>query len=152
SNALDLDLGVMYDARVFRLGAVARNLLQPSFNVPAGSATPDPISLKRTARMGLAVMPGGGLTLAMDVDLVTVDLLEGPRRMMACGGEERLGTKVAARGGLGWNLAGGMGERHPVATAGASLAVRPQLWLDVNVTRGSVFGDRGFGGALRIGR
>ena len=61
------------------------------------------------ARSGAAFpcFPTGGLTLAMDVDLDTVDLRGGLRRMIALGGEDRMGRRFALRGGVRWSVARG---------------------------------------------
>lgn len=144
SGHLDLDLGAMADMSRVRVGLVVRNLRSPSFGTAAESA----ITLKRHARLGLAVLPTDGLTLAIDVDLDTVDLRDGPRRMLAVGGEDRLGHRWALRGGMRWNLEG---VRRPVATVGASLALRRTFWLDGHYTHGQLDADRGFGIALRAG-
>jgi hypothetical protein len=144
TNAFDLDLGLMADFRRVRVGAVVRNVREPAFETPAGV----PISLKRQARLGLAVLPTAGLTLALDVDLDRVDLRDGLRRMIALGGEDRLGERVAVRAGVRWSLEG---ERRPVGAAGVSVAIRPRWWVDAHVTAGGDGVDRGFGVALRAG-
>ena len=147
SGAFDLDAGVMVDLERVRLGFTARNLRQPRFADGAGNAT----VLKRQTRAGLAVMPTNGLTLAMDVDLDTVDLRGGLRRMIAFGGERRLNARVAVRGGVRWNLELDNGVRRPVAAAGASVRVRSSFWLEGFYTQGRFDGDRGFGFGLRAG-
>jgi F plasmid transfer operon, TraF, protein len=143
-SAFDLDLGVMADLTKVRIGLTVRNLRQPTFSDMAGNA----ITLKRQARMGIAILPTDGLTLATDVDLDTVDPRGGLRRMIALGGEDRLGDRFAVRGGVRWNL---KGDHRPVGALGASLALRKGLWVDAFVTRGGTDGDRGFGLALRAG-
>ncbi len=148
SGAFDLDVGVMASSPHLRIGFVMKNLRQPTFTPAAGSATSDPVTLQRTARVGVAVLTGRGPTLAMDVDLVTVDLMDGSRRMIAFGGEQRLGKKLEARGGVRWSL---IGNRYPVGTAGASVMLHSNLWLDANYTRGALLGDRGYGVAMRVG-
>jgi hypothetical protein len=147
SGAFDLDAGLMVDMKRVRLGLTARNLRQPRFADGAGNAT----ILKRQTRAGVAVMPRNGLTLAMDVDLDTVDLRGGLRRMIAFGGESRLNARVAVRGGVRWNLKLDGGVRRAVAAAGASVRVRSSLWLEGFYTQGRFDGDRGFGFGLRAG-
>ena len=143
TSAFDVDLGVMIDAQYVRVGLTVRNLRQPTFTDVAGTA----IQLKRHARMGVAVLPTSGLILAVDLDLDTVSLRDGPRRMLAFGGEQRLGSAFAIRGGTRWNLEG---DRHLVGAFGASVLIRRGAWLDGQVTRGgSMATDRGFGIALR---
>jgi hypothetical protein len=144
SGHLDLDVGAMADLGRARLGLLVRNLREPSFSDHAGTA----ITLRRHARMGLAVLPAAGVTLAIDLDLDTVDLRDGPRRILAVGGEDRFGHRCALRGGVRRNL---KGSRLTVAVIGASLALRPQLWLDGHYTHGHLDADRGFGVALRAG-
>jgi hypothetical protein len=144
SGHLDFDLGAMADLGRARLGLSVRNLREPTFTGTAGAA----VTLKRQARFGLAVLPWNGLTLAMDVDLDTVDLRDGPRRILALGGEDRLGPRWAIRGGVRWSL---RGAQRTVAAVGASFALRPKFWLDLHYTEGRIDADRGFGVALRAG-
>ena len=96
-------------------------------------------------RFGLAVRPGAGVTLAMDLDLDTVDLRAGLRRMIALGTEVPVGSRFALRGGVRWDLEG---DREPVAAAGASVAITRRLWVDGHYSYGSDH-DQGFGFALR---
>ena len=141
----DLDLGVMVDLRRARIGITMRNVRQPTFSDAAGTAIP----LERQTRLGVAVLPASGLTLALDVDLDTVDLRDGARRHLAFGGEQRIGARWAVRGGTRWSLEG---SRRPVAAAGLSVSLRPGVWLDGHYTHGRVDeADRGFGAALRAG-
>ena len=117
SGKLDLDAGVLAEYGPIRGGITFKNLLQPTFVGNAGFA----IQLKRLARFGVAVEPTDGLTLAFDVDLDTADPLVGQRRMMALGGETRLGSSFALRGGVRWSRDG---EWRPIAAIGASLRIR----------------------------
>ena len=94
------------------------------------------------------MLPTHGLTLALDVDLDTVDLRDGPRRIVAMGGEDRFGHRWALRGGVRWSLEG---ARRTTAAVGGSLALRQSLWLDWQYTQGHLDADRGFGVALRVG-
>jgi hypothetical protein len=146
STAFDLDVSVMADMKPLRLGITMKNLRQPEFTDAAGIATRVP----RQIRAGAAVMPKDGLTLALDMDLDTVDLWDGPRRMIAIGGEDRLTKRLVVRTGVRWNLEDDI--VHPVFTAGASVrANRQSLWLDTHYTQGDILRDRGFGVALRAG-
>ena len=144
SGRFDLDLGAMADFGRARLGLMVRNVRQSTFTDGAGTA----IQLGRQARMGLAVMPAGGLTLAMDLDLDTVDLQDGPRRILAVGAENRFAARWSLRGGLRWSLEG---PRRMVGALGLSVAVQRNLWLDAHYSRGRLDADRGFGVALRAG-
>jgi hypothetical protein len=143
-GTIDFDIGLMADMRRLRVGYTMRNVREPAFTSAAGIAIP----LRRQQRMGLAILPSDGLTLAMDLDLDTADLQGGLRRMMAFGGETRLGPRAAVRAGVRWSLEG---ERHPTTSAGASVAVRPGMWLDGFYSQGRGGEDRGFGIALRAG-
>jgi len=140
----DFDVGLMVDLKKVRLGFAAKNLEQPTFPEPGTAG----FTLYRQARMGVAVLPTKGLTLAMDVDLGTIDLREGPRQEIAIGGEDRLGKSFAFRSGLRWSIAG---ERGLVGSMGLSVAVKPGAWIDGHYTRGGIDGDQGFGIAFRVG-
>ena len=144
SSQFDLDVGAMEDLGRARLGLLVRNLLQPTF----ADAAENTMQLKRQARMGLAVLATAGVTLAMDLDLNTVDLQDGPRRMIAFGGEDRFGRRWAFRGGVRWSLEG---SRQAVAALGLSVSIRQNLWLDGHYTQGRLDADRGAGVALRAG-
>jgi hypothetical protein len=143
-HSFDIDAGVMIDMEKLRIGATFKNLRVPKF---AEVATPAN-SLQRQLRMGVAVLPTDGLTLAMDIDLDTVDLRGGLRRNIALGGESRLGQRMAVRSGVRWSLEG---LKRPVVAGGASVVLRPGLWLDGHYSYGRTGEDRGFGAALRAG-
>jgi hypothetical protein len=143
TNQFDLDIGLMADFGRARAGVTMRNLRQPSFTDNAGSA----ITLRRQTRLGVAVLPAHGLTLAMDVDLDTVALRDGPRRILAFGAEKRFGH-WAVRGGTRSSLDG---SRQRVGSLGTSVALHRSLWLDALYTAGHIDADRGFSIALRAG-
>lgn len=142
-SKFDLDAGVLASYGPIRAGITFKNLLQPTFVGDAGIA----IQLKRLARLGLALVPTDGLTLAFDMDLDTADPLVGQRRMMALGGETRLGSSFALRGGVRWSRDG---EWRPITAIGASVRIYKGSWLDGYATY-SRTEDRGFGIALRAG-
>lgn len=144
SGAFDVDLSAMYDARVFRIGATIRNLRSPEFDGPDGLVR----ELERRSRIGLAILPAAGLTLAIDLDLDTADLPTGPQRVVAAGVERQFTPRVVLRGGARRNLEG---TRATVGAAGASYSIRPGTWLDAHVTVGRSAGERGFGIGLRAG-
>jgi hypothetical protein len=144
TGRFDYDVGLMIDMERVRVGFATHNLRSPTFPGPAGTS----ITLKRHTRMGIAVLPTDGLTLAMDLDLDTVDLRGGLRRILAFGGEEHLGSRLVVRGGIRWSL---KGQRQQVLATGASFAIRPKFWLDGHYTQGQIDADRGFGLALRAG-
>ena len=136
-NKFDYDIGIMMQAPKVRIGVTLKNMQQPSFPSSAGTA----IELKRHGRIGLAVIPTTGLTLAMDLDLDKADTLNGLRRMIAFGGESKLGSHVLVRGGVRWSLDG---ERRRVGTAGFSYQLKKGFWLDSQYTQGDYGGDRGY--------
>jgi hypothetical protein len=144
TGAFDLDLGLMADLERVRIGLTVKNLREPEF----GEVEETAIALDRQARLGVAVLPTDGLTLAMDIDLNTVDLRDGLRRMIAFGGETRIGSRLAVRGGVRWNRED---SANPVTTVGASVAVRTGLWLDGHYAYGKDAVARGLGVALRAG-
>jgi hypothetical protein len=142
-GAFDVDLGFMGEIGPVKAGVTFKNLLQPTFVGDAGIA----IQLKRLIRLGVSVTPTAGLTLAFDMDLDTADPLVGLRRMMALGGETRLGSSFALRGGVRWSRDG---EWQPITAVGASLRIYRSSWLDGYATY-SRDNDRGWGIALRAG-
>jgi hypothetical protein len=143
-NSFDLDLGVMADMRHVRVGVTVKNLRSPSF----GDVAVRRITLPRQTRLGVAILPTDGVTLAVDLDLETVDLLDDPARMAAIGGEVRLAPRLLARAGVRWSVEG---ARRLVAAGGASVAIRRGLWLDGHYTQDRNGDDREFGVALRAG-
>ena len=138
----DFDIGLMADMNRLRVGLVLKNLNEPTFTDLAGTA----ITQESRARLGLAILPATGLTLAMDLDLDTVDLRDGLRRNIAVGGEGRLSSRFVVRGGVRWSVEG---ARRLVNTAGASVALRTGLWVDGYYSYGADGLARGFGVALR---
>lgn len=144
SGTVDLDVGLHAETPRFRAGVTFKNLRQPRFHTIADSA----ITVKRRARMGLAFVPRDGLTFALDVDLDTADPLVGHRRVIALGGESRLGPRLFVRGGVRWQRDA---DRRPAAALGASVLLRPGFWLDGYVNPQSRDDGQGFGLALRMG-
>ena len=145
TGAFDLDVGLMLDMSRVRAGLTMRNVRQPTF----GKVSEMSVQLQRQSRFGLAVLPANGVTLAFDVDLNTVDLRDGLRRIIAFGGEIRPGGRLAVRSGIRWNRAG---DRRPVVATGLSVMIKPRVWIDMHYTHsGQIALDRGFGVALRAG-
>lgn len=146
SQSFDLDVSAMYDARVFRVGATVRNLRAPSLPAPGGES----VVQFRESRVGLAILPKDGVTLAMDLDLETVMVAGAPYRMLAGGAEFRVSRTIVVRAGARRNREVPMADGW-LATAGAGLAVRPGTWLDVHAAFGP--GDTGqrLGVGLRAG-
>ena len=96
----------------------------------------------------MAVLPSAGLTFALDVDLDTADLTGGLRRMIALGGESRLGARAAVRGGVRWSRDD---SGRQIGTVGGSVMIRRGFWVDGYYTQSRHDEDRGFGIALRAG-
>jgi len=143
-TTFDLDVGVMASTSKFRLGLTMKNLRSAEVGAIAGNV----ISLPRQARAGVAVLPTDGLTLAMDLDLNTVDLMGDLRRVLAAGGEMALGSRVQVRSGVRWNLAD---DRRVTGAFGASVSVHRGFWVDAHYGLGRTDESREFGVALRAG-
>jgi hypothetical protein len=145
STEFDMDLGAMASFDKARVGLTLKNLLRPEFTNVAGIATVVP----RQFRAGAAVMPRDGLTLALDLDLDTVGLWDGPRRGIAVGGESRVSSRLTARGGVRWNLEDDL--KRPAYSAGASYRLSASASLDAHYTYSDNHRERAFGVALRAG-
>jgi len=144
-HAFDLDIGVMANLQQLRVGLTVRNVTEPTF----GTIAQNEITLKRLARLGVAVLPTTGVILAMDFDLDTADLESGPSQILAIGGEARLGLKLAVRAGVRWSVEG---DRRLVKATGVSYMIRPRFWLDGHFSQGDGSdGHRAFGIAMRAG-
>jgi F plasmid transfer operon protein TraF len=141
---VDFDIGVMADLRKLRIGVTSKNLRSPEFGAIAGIA----VGLQRRTRLGVSVLPTAGLTFALDVDLDTADLSDGLRRMIALGGESRLGTRAAVRGGVRWSRDD---SGRTIGSVGGSVMIRRNFWIDGYYTQGRHDEDRGYGIALRAG-
>jgi hypothetical protein len=144
TGAFDFDVGVMADMQKVRVGLTLKNLRSPTF----GDVAVRELTLPRQTRLGVAVLPTDGLTIAVDMDLETVDFVGDPHRMVAIGGEARLGGRLLARSGVRWSIEG---ARRLVAAAGLSVALRQEFWLDGHYTQGRGGDDREFGVAIRAG-
>ena len=143
-GTLDIDLGLLADMHRVRVGLTSRNLRSPTF----GDSSQNRMTVPRETRLGVSVLPTTGLTLAMDLDLETVDLRGDLRRVFAFGGEGRIGRRLSVRTGMRWDLEG---DRHLLGSAGMSVSVRRGLWLDGHYAHGRRVEDREFGVALRAG-
>lgn len=130
-SAFDVDLGLMADLGRVRAGVAVRNLLEPRFEVAAGSE----LTLGRQVRAGVAVFPTETLSLAADADLTATTDLTGERRSLALGGEQRLWReRVGLRGGLRLST---IGDVRTTVTAGASVAFRTGVYADGYVAVGA---------------
>ena len=143
SRAFDLDVGLLAVAGPLRLGARVRNLFEPEF---------DHIRLPRQTRVGIAFDPelttGIPLTVAIDADVDAYTTLTGERRVVAVGAEYwALSKRVGVRAGGRVNT---VGARERAATAGASVAVRPGIYVDAYAVGGGAGDERGWGLATRV--
>jgi hypothetical protein len=145
-GGLDADLGLMVRTDAWRVGLVLRNLAEPTFGPEVIAFGGNRYRLERHARLGAAVFPRDGLTLAADADLMSLDTPDGRRRTIAIGAEQRAGTRVVVRGGVRAQTIDGA---RPSASAGASLALTSLLWADVQATGGSDRADRSWTIGLR---
>lgn len=145
TNRFDLDVGAMIGSPTVRVGVVARNLREPSFNSVDG----DGLRLDRQVRTGMAVRTVGGLLVAADVDLTVTTTVNGPRRNLAVGGEHWFGEWLGVRGGARFNLEDD--DPQPIGAVGLSVALASGVYLDAQVTRGRDAVERGWGIAGRVG-
>jgi hypothetical protein len=145
SAGVDVDLGLMYAGPGFRVGIAARNLVSPDFETGLDD---EALSLEREVRLGVALFPAPGLTLAADADLTRTPSPAGDRRHVALGAQHTLGSRFAVRGGVRLNT---IDDVRPAAALGASAALWSSVWLDAHVTGGGDDADRGWGVGLRAG-
>lgn len=131
-TTLDADVGVMLDLRRWRVGLSARNLRAPAFPTP----TPNrPVTLERTARLGVAVLPSDRVTLGMDADLTTGERADGRWRALAAGAELWTASRtLALRGGARVQT---VDEARPVGTVGVSAQLWKLLYADVHGALGA---------------
>ncbi len=150
STAFDADAGVMVSGALGQIGLTVRNLVRPSFAVPDASGA---IRLDRMVRGGVALHLWQETTIAADAEFTKALAVAGaPWRDLAVGIETRAGRKAWVRGGMHVNTAGGTAGSGaaPIATAGASYAIRGALMLDAQASVGSSKGNRGWGVGLRF--
>jgi hypothetical protein len=139
----DLDAGVLVVRGPFRVGVAGRNLRKPVFG---------DVSLPRQVRVGVAldgdVVWGAPFMAAVDVDVRRYPTGTGDRRVIALGAERWFRTRqLGLRAGARFNTVGG---HDRAATAGASWAVRPGLYVDGHAIYGGESGERGWGVAARV--
>jgi hypothetical protein len=146
-QAFDLDLGALVAHGVLRMGVLVRNLSTPAF----GDAELK-MALPRQARVGVAfdgdAIGRAPLVVSVDADVNRVATPNGDRRVVAIGAERWLaGKRLGLRGGARVNTAD---RKERVATAGASVAVRPGAYLEGHAVFGGDTDDRGWGAGARV--
>jgi hypothetical protein len=152
---VDADLGVMVRTQAWRVGLVLRNLAEPSFGPEVIAFGGNRYRLERHARVGVAVFPREGLTLAVDADLTSLDPSDSGstggaytrRRAIALGAEQKVSPRVVVRGGVRAQTVDGA---RPSASGGASISIRPSIWADVQATGGGDRADRSWTVGLRF--
>src|SRR5262249_31388046 len=143
-----LDVGAMLVLGSARIGAIVRNLREPSFGDGA-----DEFRLRRQVRAGAAwtaVNRGNAasLTLSVDADLRRVQTAAGDERRLAGGAEVWLPKRIiAVRGGVSGS---NVGDSRVATSGGASLMLRSGLYADGQLTGGSDVSRRGWSAALRL--
>jgi hypothetical protein len=145
ATTFDLDVGAMAILGSIKVGLVARNVRQPHFQ--SFDPSVEPVRLPRQVRAGVA-RSTGGFVLAVDADLTRCGAPTGDRRVIAIGAERwLLSRRVGVRGGFRANT---IDRPRPVGTGGLSVAARPGVFADVQVTRGHGDADRGWGIAATV--
>jgi hypothetical protein len=145
ANRFDADLGIMKTGALGRLGLTVRNVRAVAFGTGG-----DLVRLDRQVRGGASLLLTPDLKVAADADFTKTTTPKGRWRDAALGVEDTLSSKVWIRGGVHWNTASGGPGAAPIATMGASYAVRGSLMADAQASVGSAAGQRGWGVGLRF--
>ncbi len=151
STKFDVDAGVMFARRQFRLGLVARNLTKPVFEVDAQEGAGS-IELAREVRAGVAygaTWPGyTRLMVAADADLVSRVSPLGDRRDVAVGVETWwMARRLGVRGGVRRST---IGESRATATAGVSAGLTAGMLIEAHAVFGQQH-ERGWSIGARMG-
>jgi hypothetical protein len=142
-NSFDMDVGVLGVRGPMRVGAVVRNLFESEIGA---------VTIPRQARVGVAFdaseVGSHNWLVAMDADVMAYATPFGDRRVVAVGGEgwlyeRRLGVRAGAR----FNTTGAEEQAY---TGGASVAVRPGMFVDGHVVFGGTDDESGWGIAARV--
>jgi hypothetical protein len=148
-TAFDVDAGVMVDRRRWRAALSVRNLLEPAFRASSDVE----VGLRRQARAGVAWVPTGRVTAAVDIDLTKTtrpspqrddppDSLYGRWRGIAMGTEVwSPSRRFAVRGGLSLQT---IDEARPAGSVGATATVWKGLAVDGRLTVGADGAERGW--------
>ena len=151
STKVDIDAGVMFARRRFRLGLVARNLTKPVFEVDAQEGV-GTLELAREVRAGVAygaTWPGHTrLMVAADADLVSRVTPLGDRRDVAVGVETWwMARRLGIRGGVRRST---IGESRAAATAGVSAGLTAGMLIEAHAVFGQQH-ERGWSIGARMG-
>jgi hypothetical protein len=128
---------------------VVRNVGAPAYDTGAGAS----VEVQRAARAGVSwgsgpVQGRRAWVVALDVDLMTADALDGERRVIAAGAERWFRDgRVALRAGA---QAQTVGDARPVVTGGASAVVWSGVLVDAHLLAGGEQAGRGWGIAARM--
>jgi hypothetical protein len=131
-----------------RVGLSVKHVREPEFG--EGDSA---FELKRQARVGVAIVGGGGgpltaITAAADADLTRTDTVLGEVRHVAAGAEAWLFQRyVGLRGGVSVNTVGDAGRS---LSGGISLTGGGGLYLDGAITKGSDASREGWSLSLRM--
>lgn len=143
-----LDVGAMAIFGVARVGAIVRNVSEPTFGSGDSAFT-----LRRQVRVGASLTTigrssFGGATLAVDADARRVAAPEGDERRIGGGAEFWTPRRTLGfRAGLSGST---IGDSRVAAGGGASVALRPGLYADVQGTGGSDRSRRGWSASFRV--
>jgi hypothetical protein len=141
-----LDVGAMARFSAVSLGLTVRNATEPTFG--EGDAA---FALTRRFRAGIALSSrgtGGMITVDADFDLTRIERTFGAERRAAVGVELWTASRrIGLRGGVSGNT---VGTLRPAPSGGASVALRPGIYVDAHVTGGTDEAGRGWGSALRV--
>jgi hypothetical protein len=143
-----LDLGMMTMYRTLKAGITLRNARQATFG--SGDAA---VTLRRQVRAGVALSSAantayGGATVAFDADLRRVATALGDERRIGAGGEVWTRRRsLGARGGIG---ASTVGDRRTTYSGGVSVAVRPGVMAEGQLTGGSDATRKGWSAGFRV--
>jgi hypothetical protein len=145
----DLDIGAMAALGLARVGVTVRNVTSPTL----GGGT-DTLTLTRHVRAGAAIASGGAsgssqATVAFDADLTRVAGATGDERRMAIGGEAwTTSRRFGGRAGFSWST---LNDSRIAGTLGASLAIRPRIYFEVQTSYSRADDSRrSVGAALRM--
>lgn len=145
----DFDFGAMAAFGLMRAGVTVRNVRE--VDLPSGDG--GPVTLSRQVRAGVALTTAtrssfGGVSVAVDADMMAVPTAVGDERRIAVGGE--LWSRGRTIGGRGGFSASTLGDSRAAASGGVSVAVKRGIYLDGQLTGGSDPIRKGWSAAFRV--